>query len=201
MAICGYLHNGQDNSCPTLQKGYIQELKLINFEDIDTFEVDSTCDETESKHRVSFTLKEGTSAVPFVGISSGNSIRGWYSKTRDDNGYPMYVHHVQVIITRATEEQKCILKNLDSGLFVAVARLRSYESPEVGEVAQALEVYGFGNGLTTDDYDYDITENGGVTVVEMISQDMFEESQVPYMYASATEGSEIEDWEANFATP
>ena len=122
MAICGKLYSGQDNACVTLQKGYIQEVKLINFQDIDTFTVTSTCDETESKHRVSFALKEGAEAIPFVGIGSGNSIRGWYSKTRDDNGYPMYVHHLQIIITRVTEEQKCILKNLDNGLYILSAQ-------------------------------------------------------------------------------
>ena len=201
MAICGKLYSGQDNACVTLQKGYIQEVKLINFQDVDTFDVTSEHDETESKHRVSFALKAGAEAIPFAGIGSGNSIRGWYSKTRDDNGYPMYVHHLQIIITRVTEEQKAILKNLDNGLYIGVAKLRSYESPESGGITEAIEVYGFGNGLSTDDYDYDITENGGVTVIDMISQESFEEPQIPYMYASATEGSELEDWDENFAGP
>lgn len=199
MAICGYLNEGQDNSCPTLQKGYIQELQLINFEDVDDFTITKECDEATPKHRVAFSLKEGTKSVTFAGIRAGNQIRAWYSKSRDDNGFPMYTHHVQVIITRATEAQKCILKSLDSGLFIAAARLRNYESAQSGEITEAVEILGFGNGLTTADYDYNITENGGVTVIEMVSQEGMEESDVPYMYVAATEGSEIEDWDDNFA--
>ena len=202
MTICGQLNKGQDNSCPTLQKGYIQEAKIINFNDTETFEITSSCDETESKHRINFALKEGAKAYAFAGNASGNAIRGWYSKSVDDNGYPMYVHHVQIVLTGVTEEQKCILRNLDVGLYYVAVKLRNYVTDAgVSEIQEAIEVYGFGNGMTTADYDYDITETGGVVVIELTSQEGMKEGDIPYMYVSATEGSEIEDWDSDFETP
>lgn len=200
MDYCGILNKGQDNACPTLQKGYVQEVKLANFADIDTYTITKDCD-VSSKHRVALTLKTGATTYSFTGNQRGTSIRSWYSKTSDDNGYPMYTHHVQIVITRVTEEQKCILKALDNGLFVAFTKLRNYDNANANDIQEAIEVYGFGNGLSTGDYDYNIAETGGVTLIDLTSQEGMEESDIPFMYASATPGSEIEDWESDFATP
>lgn len=201
MAICGELNKGQDNACPTLQKGYIQELQLANFNDVEIKEVDVDCESETNRFRAKVGLKEGKTAFSFSGVGRGNNIRAWYSFDVDDNGMPFYTHHVQIILTGATEEQKCIVKGLGAGLFVAFARLRSYTDPVTSDVVPAVEVFGLVNGLAAVPYDYNLAETGGVTTIELASNEGFEEPDPSYIYSSPTAGSEIEDWESRFAGP
>lgn len=196
--ICGKLKSGQDNACPeNIVKGYVQEVVLTNFEDVKENGITSECAETP-KYRAAMLLEEDTKGFRFTGARSGNKIRGWSSKSRDDNGYPIYVHHVQIILIGVSEAQKCILKNLDLGLYVAALKLKSYPTPAASEIEEAIEVFGIQNGLSTADYDYDITEQNGVIVIELASQDGSEEPAIPYMYVSQTEGSEVSDFDDEF---
>lgn len=199
--ICGELNNGQDNSCPDLQKGYFQEIKLANFDDIEVKEM--TIDNTvgSERFRAKVGLKEGKSAFSFKGIGRGNSIRGWYSFAVDDNNMPIYTHHVQIIITGVTEAQKNIIDGLSSGLIVAFAKLKNWETPEAGELVPAVEVFGLTNGLVAQPYDYNIAETGGVVVIELASSEGFEEPKPSYIYESETAGGELADWDSDFENP
>lgn len=201
MAICGKLNAGQDNACPTLVKGYFQEIKLANFEDVDVKEINVACEETGAKSfNAKVSLKENTTAYSFSGVGRGNTIRAWYSFDVDDNQIPMYTHHVQIIVTGATEEQKCIIKGLGSGLFVAFAKLKSW-APSTDGIVPAIEVFGLSNGVVAQPYDYNIAETGGVIVIELASSQGFEEPDPSYIYSSDTPGSELEDWDEDFKGP
>ena len=200
MAICGKLNGGQDNSCPTLVKGHFQEIKIANFEDVEVREVAIDCETATKTFNAKVSLKEDAVAYSFTGVGRGNSVRAWYSFDVDDNQIPIYTHHVQIIVTGATEEQKCILKGLGSGLFVAFAKLKSWETPESG-IVPAVEVYGLSNGLVAQPYDYNLAESGGVIVIELASSEGYEEPDPSYIYSSPTAGSELEDWDADFVGP
>lgn len=198
--ICGKLKSGQDNACPEyIVKGYIQEIVFMNFDDVKEKGKDSECDGATPKHRAAVLLEDDTKGYRFTGARAGNQIRGWYSKATDDNGYPIYTHHVQLIMLGVNEEQKCQLKNLDLGLYVAALRLKTYPDAVATELVEAIEIYGLDNGLVTADYDYDITESNGVMVIELTSQEGQEESTLPYMYLSQTEGDEVDDFDDEFS--
>lgn len=200
MSICGKLYNGQLNDCPDLVKGYIQEIKIANFEDVELIEIEDTCDTANGNYNAKVTLKEGTKAFAFSSVARGSSIRGWVNFDVDDNQMPFFRHHVQIVLTGVTEEGKCILRGLASGLFVAFTRLRKYETPETG-IVPAIEVFGLGNGLVAQPFDFNISETGGVAVIELASAEGFEESGPGYIYSAAVAGGEIADWDSDFAGP
>lgn len=199
MEVCGKIYKGQDISCGITQKGYIQDLVLVNISDIESKGISVECDASTSKYQATPTLKEGAKGVMFRGPAAGNVWRIIANKTRDDNGFPQYEHGANLLIAGVTEEQKCILSGLDKGLVVAFARLKTYKEPSgSGETIPAIEIAGLNNGLTTSDYEYDIVENGGAVPINLRSPENSLESDLPYIYVSPNPGSEILDFEALF---
>lgn len=197
MAVCGKIKKGQDNTCGDgIVKGYIQEAVIINFSDVKSKGVDVDCD--SDKYQAKMVLENSTTGYAFEAMPAGTVIRGWTSKTRDDNGYPVYTHNVQIVITGVTQEQKCILSGLDKGLYVVALKLKKYDDTS-GGLVEAVEIYGLGNGMTTADYDYNIVEEGGVVPITLSSLEGQEEADLPYIYASGTPGDEAEDFDARFA--
>lgn len=200
ISICGRIYKGQDSSCEVQQKGHEQELVLMNYDDLDTLTVTRECDAESSKYRVSFTLKPGKSGVLFKGPTAGNMMKGTFSKTRADNGLVEYQHMVHILMAGINEDQKCILDALDKGRVFAAKKIRNYKRNGAG-LDEAIEIYGIGQGLVTDDYDYDLTENGGLVDITLQSQEGAFENNLPYIYESTTPGSEIDDFEALFENP
>lgn len=199
MAVCGKIFRGQDIACGITQKGYIQDVVLVNLSDIETKGISVECSESTSKYQATPILKEGAKGVLFRGPAAGNVWRILANKTRDDNGFPEYEHGANLLISGVTEEQKCILSGLDKGLVVAFGRLKTYAEPSnPGDPIPAIEIAGLNNGLTTTDYEYDIVENGGAVPIELRSPEDSLESDLPYMYVSPNPGSEILDFEALF---
>jgi len=198
--ICGKLKSGQDNACPeNIVKGYVQEIVLVNLDDVKERGISSICDGTDTEHRAGVVLDVGTQGYRFTGAKLGNQIRGWSSKSVDDSGYPIYTHHVQIILLGVNEEQKCILKNLDFGLYAGFLKLKSYPDAVATEIQEAVEIFGLKNGMGTADYDYDITESNGVIVIELFSSEGNEEPAPPYMYVSETIGNEVTDFDDEFS--
>lgn len=197
MAVCGKIYKGQDLSCGVAQKGYVQEIVLVNHSDIKTKGISVDCDDQNQTYKAAVVLEDGKKGVLFKGPAAGNILRVITSKARDDNGFPTYTHGVNMLIGGVTQEQKCILSGLDQGLVVAFAKLKTYDEPSGGMV-EAIEVVGLNNGLTTEDYEYDLTESGGAVPINLRSLENSMESQLPYMYESPTPGSEVLDFDALF---
>lgn len=189
-SICGTLRNGQDNSCPTtIQRKYFQQAVLINRADIDySTVVYGEPTEAECEYNVQFSLKEGATGYRISGSEQGSSFRGFYDKAVSDLGLVQYTHQVQLLIMGITEEAKCILSALDLGSFVVAL--------QNGDI---VEIFGFGNGLSTGDYTFDIQENGGGTLIPLASAENNTEARLPMVYKSETPGGEIADFDALFA--
>lgn len=189
-SICGTLTVGQDNSCLTqVQRKYYQQLVLINRSSIDPASIVATLStEDECAYNVQFSLKDGETGYRFTANESGSSIKGFFDKSRDDNGNLQYNHQVQALIMNVLEESKCILAALDKGNFVAAL-----------QNGNTIEIFGLYNGLTTGDYTFDTTEGGGGTLITLSNLEDNQESFLPFVYKSTPEGSEIEDFDANFS--
>lgn len=199
--ICGKIFKGQDISCGITQKGYVQELVLVNHSDIETKGIDVDCNETTSNYRAAVVLAETKKGVMFKGPAAGNIIRVVVNKTKDDYGFPLYEHGVNMLIAGVTEEQKCILSGLDKGLVVAFVKLKTYEEGAGATLIEAVEIVGLNNGLGTGDYTYDIVENGGAVQIELRSPEGSFEGDLPYIYESSTPGNEVIDFDALFENP
>lgn len=191
-SVCGTLTVGQDNTClTTVQRKYYQQLVLINRSDIDfanAVVTVPTVENPECAYNVQFTLKQGATGYRFSANESGSSIKGFFDKSRDDNGNLQYNHQVQALIMNVLESSKCILSALDKGNFVAAL-----------QNGNTIEIFGFNNGITTGDYTFDTAEGGGGTLITLSSLEDNQESYLPFVYKSNVPGSEIADFDENFA--
>lgn len=191
-SICGTLTAGQDNSCLTVvQRKYYQQLVLINRSSIDPDSIVVTVpteEAPECAYNVQFSLKDGETGYRFTANESGSSIKGFFDKSRDDNGNLQYNHQVQALIMNVLEESKCILSALDKGNFVAAL-----------QNGNTIEIFGLYNGLTTGDYTFDTQEGGGGTLITLSNLEDNQESFLPFVYKSDPAGSEIADFDANFS--
>ena len=191
-SICAELTNGLDLSCVrSLPKKYYQEAVIINFNDIDrtasvlgNFAAD--CDYT-----VQMILKAGKSGVQVKLPDNGSSIKGFFAKSKTDNGFVQYLHQVQILVAGASAETKCILDKLDRGRYVIAVQLSD----------GTVEVYGYENGLSTGDYTYDIQEGGGGSLIILQSDENAQEGTLPLVYKSNPVGTEDADFNEQFAQP
>ena len=189
-AICAELDGVVDLSCiRTLVKKYFQEIVIINFNDIDRTasvinQAGALCD-----YSLPLTLKAGKKGVMLKLPENGNTIRGSFAKTTDDNGFVQYLHTVQILVNGVSKENKCILDKLDRGRYVVAAQLAD----------GTVEIYGFQNGLTTGDYTYDLVEGGGGVKIPLQSKDSEQETLLPMVYKSAVPGSENADFNEQFS--
>ena len=191
-SICAELANGLDLSCVrSLPKKYYQEAVIINFNDIDrTASVlgnfAAACDYT-----VKMVLKAGKSGVQVKLPDNGSSIKGFFAKSKTDNGFVQYLHQVQILVAGASAETKCILDKLDRGRYVIAVQLSD----------GTVEVYGYENGLSTGDYTYDIQEGGGGSLIILQSDENAQEGTLPLVYKSNPVGTEDADFNEQFAQP
>ena len=191
-SICAELANGLDLSCVrSLPKKYYQEAVIINFNDIDrTASVlgnfAAACDYT-----VQMVLKAGKSGVQVKLPDNGSSIKGFFAKSKTDNGFVQYLHQVQILVAGASKETKCILDKLDRGRYVIAVQLSD----------GTVEVYGYENGLSTGDYTYDIQEGGGGSLIILQSDENAQEGTLPLVYKSNPVGTEDADFNEQFAQP
>ena len=191
-SICAKLTTGFDASCEAPARKFHQQAILINKDDIDPASVTVTKPAAGvCNYNIQFALKPGTTGYAFLGPAAGNTFRGSHSKTRSDLGFPQYVHNAQLLIVGVSEASKCILDGLDKGNFVVAMQLTD----------GTVEIYGFTNGLTTGDYDYNIADGGGGTPVILSSLEDSPENDLPFVYAPAAGGDANADFGALFANP
>ena len=191
-SICAELTNGLDLSCVrSLPKKYYQEAVIINFNDIDRTasalgNFAAACDYT-----VQMVLKAGKSGVQVKLPDNGSSIKGFFAKSKTDNGFVQYLHQVQILVAGASAETKCILDKLDRGRYVIAVQLSD----------GTVEIYGYENGLSTGDYAYDIQEGGGGSLIILQSDENAQEGTLPLVYKSNPVGTEDADFNEQFAQP
>lgn len=191
-SICGILKNGQDGACLAPARRFFQQVVLINKNDINKTTVvlsvptGNICD-----YNVKFALKEGKTGLRFTGSEAGSTYKGYFDKSVSDLGYTQYKHNAQLLIVGSTEESKCILDSLGKGKFVAVYQFTD----------GTVEVYGFEQGLTAQDFTYDVQEGGGGTPIILSSMDLAPENYVPLVYKSLILNGETADFDANFENP
>lgn len=192
-SICGKLSSDFIQDCKAPVKRFHQQAVLINKDDIDTSTITlpsgGVCD-----YNVEFALKAGKTGYLIAGIEAGSSFFGSVSKSRDDNGYPVYTHNVTIFLSGVDEKTKCILDSLDSGNYVVAMQY----------IDGTVVVYGFQNGLSTSDYDYSAQENAGGASIVLSSSDAAPENSLPLVYKSSTAGNEGVDFDDKFksaATP
>lgn len=175
---CARLFRGQDIACTTLFRKYYQQVILINKADVRDFVITSTMATeggtisiTNYQHRIRFSLFPSKTGYLFRGQPNGNSYFATFSKELDE-GIPQYIHTVQLPIFGATESIKVLLKTLDLAKYFAAIQYMD----------NTVEIYGFENGLTTDDYDFDLQGNSGGSLITLISPESGMEDEPPYIY-------------------
>ncbi len=186
---CIKLKNDLDNGCVELLKKYFQQVVLINKNDIESYYIQSPQHRNFDTNRylVSFTLKPNTRGFRVTNTHNGNNVFGFYNKSENE-GIPQYKHSVQISTVGIDERTKVFLDHLDFSQYIAI--IQSYNG--------LIEVYGFQYGLKTDDYEVNPANNGGGTLIELSSDDDVLEDERPYIYISAIEGNEDDDFNNNF---
>lgn len=176
---CARLYRGQDISCSTFSKKYYQQVVLVNKSDVRDFVITSTMPTSGSEigtggiygHRIRFSLLPSKTGYLFRGQQNGNSYFATFSKELDEN-IPQYVHTVQIPIFGANEQTKVLLKTLDMSKYFAAIQFMD----------GTVEIYGFENGLTTDDYYFDLQGNLGGSFITLVSPNSGMEDEPPYIY-------------------
>lgn len=189
--LCGKLLTGQDLACKPLTRKYYQQVVVINRNDIDAFDINTTdFDATNPTcaYNVEFALKEGTSGKRFLLPQNGSSVFGTHDKATDDNGNVIYTHNVNMFVAGADEESKCIQEALDKGSYVVALQLMD----------GTVEIYGIENGISTGDYTYDIQANGGGTAIVLSSREDSPENFKPLVYKPADGGDANADFNELF---
>jgi hypothetical protein len=174
---CIKLYSGQDVSCRSNYKKYYQSVVLVNKSDVESFVINSTIGSeigtgfTNYLHRIRFSLFAGKTGYLFRGQPNGSGYFATFSKETDDN-IPQYIHSIQLPIFGAKESTKVLLKTLDLANYFGAVQFTD----------GTVEIYGFENGLTTDDYDFDLQNNGGGSFITLISPENGMEDEPPYIY-------------------
>lgn len=189
-SICSELTGAIDKSCVrNFPKKYFQEAVIINLNDIDKANsvvgdiAGSTCDYT-----VQMILKSLKKGVQVKLPETGNAIKGYTAKSKTDNGFVQYLHQVQILMIGADEETKCQMDKLDHGRYAVALQLTD----------GTVEIYGWGNGLSTGDYTYDIAEGGGGSLIVLQSDENAQESMLPLVYKPQTGGDANADFNEQF---
>ena len=191
MSVCGKIFQGFDNPCEIEVNGYRQIAVPFNLDDIDKDSIVINRPDYEAgecDYTVEFTLKEGKKGFAITAIDAGTTIRGQGSETRNEQGYPVYIHNVDIFLSGIDVLTKCMLHSLDAGRY-AIALMGNDGT---------VEIYGFRNGITSGDYDYNITENGGGSVITLSSLENSPEGMLPLVYKAGSGSTPELDFESLF---
>lgn len=185
---CIKLRQGQNSTCRTYARKYFQQVVLINKTDVEQHLIlspqNNQNDEYSCRYRIAFKLFEEKKGFRFTSNENGNNIFGTFSKSIKE-GIPQYKHTIQLPIFGVSEENRCILEQLDNSDYFGV--LQYYDG--------TVEVFGFENGITTADYDYDPANNAGGGIITLESN--VDEDDMPYVYFNST-GTEGDDFDNDF---
>ena len=164
---CVELLKGFDLTCEPLFRKYYQNVILINKSDVDQVRIITTNDQ----HRIQFNLLAGKSGKLFIINETSSLLNASFSKSTN-KGITEYNHNVDIVVAGTSENVKTLLKQIDNGKYFAAIQFRN------GDV----EIYGFENGLESQDYDYQAQSSLGGAVITLSSK--FDEYDVPYLYHS-----------------
>lgn len=164
---CVKLLKGLDLACKDLVKKYYQNVILMNRNDVDQLSITTN----DSQHRISFNLLPNKTGYLFRVNENSSLLSASFSKS-EQKGIPLYNHAVNVVVSGVGESIKTLIKQLDNSDYFAAIQFKT------GEV----EIYGFDNGLRTQDYDYEAQSELGGTVITLASK--FDEYEPPYLYQS-----------------
>ena len=189
ISTCAKLSDGLDDPCDSAARKYYQQAMVINKDDILSYEITAPAPNDEHlNYNVSFVLKADTQAFMFRGPEAGNSYYGSADKSRNDLGFPQYLHMVQVLIAGIKEKPKSVLDTLDKGSYVVVLQL----------LDGTIEVFGIQYGLTTQDYSFNIVEGGGGVPVILGSLETSPEKTLPLIYKAQEGGDASADFDSFF---
>lgn len=175
--ICEKIKQGK-KIC-AVKNRYYQRAVIVNRSDLSQYNIIAE----GNYHNVSFTLKSGLTGYTFASSETGANIVGTVAMSRTNN-LPEYTHTVSIYISNNQVLDKVILRQLDlSDVFVA---LLDYENK--------VEIFGFDFGLQTDDWEFNLHDNG---VVLNLFSDI--EYELPYIYVN-DDGSEVSDFDNEFRT-
>lgn len=189
---CAELLNGQNTVCEAPKRRYFQQVVLINKADIEDYEIIRTDFDAENPvcaYSVSFSLKEGKTGYRFTGPETGSGYFGTVDKSVSGLGFVQFIHNANIVLMGASEEAKCILDSLSRAGVVA-----AYQFSD-----GTVEIYGIENGLTAQDFTYDVQGGGGGSAIILSSNELSPENYLPLIYKSTSPGSESEDFDSNFA--
>lgn len=190
---CAELKNGLDLSCVRPVSKYNQQVVLINKSDIDTSTIIAPWTEDYPaggcNYFVQFELLPGKTGYRFSYPIKGSGVFGTADTVTTDNGYTTFIHHINAMISNATEEEKCILDALSKGQVVGALQLQD----------GTVEIFGMRYGLFMDDTTIDIQAGGGVSAVVLSSREDGAEDYAPLIYKPQLGGSAEADFDALFA--
>lgn len=195
-SVCGTLKSGKDLSCTAPQRKYAQQISIINKNDVDpdTLVITAPNGATPATcaYNVKFSLLEDKTGYHFTGSENGSTYKGYVDiATSETFGTPEFIHSVQMMVAGVTEADKCVLDALVRGKFVVAMQFAD----------GTIEIYGIRNGLSLVPATYDVQENGGGTAMVLASQENAPEDLLPLVYISLVPGSEIADFDSDFANP
>lgn len=162
---CKQLMRGHDISCILPTRKYYQQIVLVNLDDVK----EVVYDVNDVNHAIAFNLQVGTTGYKYIGNEISNLYSASFSKSTI-KGQPLYNHTVTLPVIGVSIETKLVLKELDLANYFAAIQFRD----------GTVEIYGFENGLTTQDYTFE-TQNGlGGSSIVLSSK--FQEEEIPYVY-------------------
>ena len=173
---CKQLLRGQDIRCINIDRKYYQQIVLINKDDVNEVAY-SVNDES---HAIAFNLVNGATGYKYIGSDLTSLYNASFSKTTR-KGQPLYNHTLNLPVIGVGTTTKLILKELDLSTYFGAIQFRD----------GTIEIYGFENGLKTNDYTYEVQNGLGGTSITLSSK--FEEENIPYIY-----GGNSSDFDNNF---
>lgn len=172
---CKELLRGHDVSCEFPTRKYYQQLVLVNLDDVNQVAYDIS----DVSHSIVFNLVTGAKGFRYMGNENGSLYSASFSKTTK-KGQPFYNHSVNLPVIGVSIETKLVLKELDLSNYFAAIQFKD----------GTIEIYGFENGLKTNDYTYE-TQNGlggiGITL-----SSRYDEEEIPYVYLGGYENYDNE---------
>ncbi len=162
---CKTLMREQDLSCADVYRKYYQQIVLVNKEDVNevVYNVD------EDNHSIIFNLFDGTTGYRYRGNEKASLYSSSFGKSVR-KGQPLYSHSVSLPVVGVGTTTKLILKELDLANYFAAIQFKS----------GTIEIYGFENGLTTENYNFEA--QNGLGGIGLTLNSKFEEDEPPYIY-------------------
>jgi len=162
---CKELLRGHDVRCELPLRKYYQQIVLVNIDDVDQVGYDVN----DNNHVIIFNLNAGTTGYKYIGNEVSSLYSASFSK-KVKKGQPLYDHTVNLPIIGVSVETKLILKELDTANYFAAIQFRD----------GTVEIYGFENGLKTNDYTFEAQNGLGGIGITLSSK--FSEDEIPYVY-------------------